>query len=95
MARVYISGGITGVENYEEIFKKKQEELEKKGYEVLNPAKLGLIMPKSATWQEYMNLCIPMLEMCDMIFMLDGWEKSKVATEELKHAVSKNIIVCK
>ena len=95
MKRIYLSGGITGIENYSQIFKRKQTELEELGYEVLNPALLGLIMPTSATWQEYMNLCIPMLDMWHGIYMLDGWEKSKGATEEFNYAVGKRIEMLK
>lgn len=93
MKRIYISGGITGIDNYEELFKQKQIEIEKQGYEVVNPALLGEIMPKSATWQEYMDICIPLLKMCDSIHMLDGWEKSKGANEELKFAVTNGLAV--
>ena len=89
--RVYISGGITGIENYSQIFKRKQEELEELGYEVLNPALLGLLMPTSATWKEYMALCIPMLKMCDCIYMLNGWEKSKGAKKEYNYALKRGI----
>ena len=91
MKRIYISGGITGVDNYEELFKQKQIEIEKQGYEVINPALLGGIMPKSATWKEYMNICIPLLKMCDSIHMLENWEKSKGATEELRFATDNGI----
>ena len=52
-------------------------------------------MPTSATWQEYMNLCIPMLDMCHGIYMLDGWEKSKGATEEFNYAISKRMEMLK
>lgn len=91
MKRVYISGGITGIDNFFEIFREKQEQIESNGYEVINPALLGNIMPSSSTWQEYMDICIPLLKMCDYIVMLENWEKSKGATEELKFALSNGI----
>ena len=91
MKRVYISGGITGVENYKESFSKKQTELEKNGFEVINPALLGNIMPKSASWEEYMIICVDLLCMCDYICMLCGWEKSEGAKAELKFSALNNI----
>lgn len=93
MKKVYISGGITGVDNYKEIFDKKQKELEKYGFSVINPAKLDLIMPKESTWQEYMDICIPLLKMCDCIHMLPNYDKSKGAMEELIFAKENGILV--
>lgn len=93
MSRIYISGPITGVENYIEIFLKKQLELEKLGNEVVNPALLYLIMPNSSTWQEYMDICIPLLKLCDKIAMLKGYENSKGACEELKYALQNGIML--
>ena len=93
MSRIYISGPITGVENYREIFLKKQLELEKLGNEVVNPSLLYLIMPSSSTWQEYMDICIPLLKLCDKITMLKGYENSKGACEELKYALQNGIML--
>ena len=44
--KVYISGKITGNENYREEFAKAQAELEKDGHIVLNPAVLPVGMTK-------------------------------------------------
>jgi len=93
MSRIYISGPITGSENYMEKFSKKQLELEKLGNEVVNPSLLNLIMPKSSTWQEYMDICIPLLKLCDKIVMLDGYERSKGACEELEYALRNGIML--
>ena len=80
MSRIYISGPITGVQNYKEIFLKKQLELEKLGNEVVNPSLLHLIMPKSSTWQEYMDICIPLLKLCGAVRSVAcsiWWEHNK------------------
>lgn len=81
--RIYISGAITGTDDYMERFAEAESDLIKAGYEVVNPAKLDLIMPKNATHKEYMELCIPLLKMCDCIYMLRGWRGSKGANIEL------------
>ena len=36
--RIYISGGITGGENYREAFEKAHEKLTKGGHDVINPS---------------------------------------------------------
>ena len=93
MSRIYISGPITGVENFVEIFLKKQLELEILGNEVVNPSLLYLIMPSSSTWQEYMDICIPLLKLCDKITMLKGYENSRGSCEELKCALQNGIML--
>ena len=93
MSRIYISGPITGVENFREIFLKKQLELEKLGNEVVNPSLLYLIMPSSSTWQEYMDICIPLLKLCDKITMLKGYENSRGSCEELECALQNGIML--
>lgn len=81
--RIYISGAITGTKDYIERFAEAEKNLTEAGYEVVNPAKLDLIMPKTATHKEYMDMCIPLLEICDYIYMLRGWQGSKGANMEL------------
>lgn len=87
MNRIYISGGITGVPDAVDHFKKAQEELEKRGYSVINPALLNSIMPKDATYEDYMMVCLTLLSLCDSIYMLKGWEQSRGANTEYQYAV--------
>lgn len=86
-SRVYISGAITGVADFIDKFGKAETMLRNLGFEVVNPAKCNLILPKSTTWQEYMDVTLCMLKMCDTIFMLEGWETSKGANIELSYAL--------
>ena len=46
--RVYISGGITDVPNFEENFQKAEDELRAAGYAVINPARMYMIVNYSA-----------------------------------------------
>ena len=50
--KVYISGKITGNENYLEEFSKAEKELKYCGYDVVNPAKH--LIP-GFTWKDYMK----------------------------------------
>ncbi|MBE5867967.1 MAG: DUF4406 domain-containing protein [Lachnospiraceae bacterium] len=88
--RVYISGPITGTEDYQERFAKAQEHLESQGYTVINPALVDMIMPADATYDEYMCVDYCLLDMCDTIYMLEGWEKSPGANRELGFALAKH-----
>ena len=88
--RVYISGAITGVANYKEVFKKAKEELEAKGHEVINPAAMDEILPQ-LTWEEYMVIDIALLSVCEAIYMLKGWENSRGANQEYIYAYTKGM----
>ena len=92
--KIYISGKITGTNDYMERFSNKQIELEKRGDEVINPALINSFLPKSTTWKEYMSLCYPMIDMCDAIYLLDGWEDSVGAKIEFDYACRKNKGIC-
>ena len=45
-------------------------------------------MPDDCTYQEYMNISIELLKMCDAIFMLNGYERSKGAKAEYAYMYS-------
>ena len=71
--RIYISGAITGTEDFRERFLKAEKELIAAGYDTVNPARLNDIMPKNATHGEYMRMSFELLDLCDAIYMLDGF----------------------
>lgn len=84
--KVYISGPITGTNDYIERFEKAQEVLEKRGHTVINPALVNSNLPEDTTYDEYMKMSFCMLDMCDAIYLLKGYENSRGASKELKRA---------
>lgn len=87
--RIYISGAISGTDDFMERFTKAQKELESQGYSVINPALVNSNMPKDTTYEEYMKMSFTMLDMADSIYMLKGWEKSCGANREYGYALAK------
>lgn len=86
--RVYISGAITGNDNYKEDFARAERELSAAGHEVINPVKLEDILPQ-LTYEEYMKLDLALLDVCDAVFMLNDWKKSLGANREYGYALAK------
>ena len=79
--RIYISGAITGTTDYKERFAAAEEKLKAAGYEVVNPAKVTEVLPP-LSWETYMGICVPLLAICDAIYMLNGWRDSRGAKIE-------------
>lgn len=87
--RIYISGPITGTDDYMERFAKVEKELTEKGHMVYNPAKINSNMPNGTTYEEYMKVSFCLLDMADAIYIMSGWEKSKGSNREFYYARSK------
>lgn len=91
MKRIYISGQITGTTDFMERFAETEEYLTAEGYSVINPAKVNSFLPEGTTWKEYMKMSFCMMELCDSIYMMKGWRKSKGATREYYYARSRGM----
>lgn len=91
--RIYLSGPITGTEDYMERFAAAESELSEFDMAVVNPAKVNGQLPKETTYSEYMEMSIAMLKQCDAIYMLEGWRKSNGAMVEFEYAYEHGIAI--
>ena len=89
--RVYISGPITGTKDYAMRFAEAEAKLEKMGFSVFNPARVNAELPESLGHEEYMEISMAMLGMCDGIYMLNGWRDSRGACREYGYAIGKGL----
>lgn len=86
MKKIYISGGITGVQDYMEHFSRAQKFLVKKYKYVVNPALINSNLPGNRGYDDYIRVSMALLQCCNMIYMLRGWEKSRGAMLEHQYA---------
>ena len=92
--RIYISGKITGTDDYIERFKEVEEHLGLLyNYEVVNPATMLDHLPDTTTHAEYMHVSYALLDICDGIYLMDGWKDSKGAVMEYDYALEKGLII--
>ena len=85
---VYLSGRITGNENYKQDFSVAEDYLHRLGYIVVSPARLDELSSDKLSYKQYMKVCYSLIDICDIIFMVSGWQKSKGANAELSYAKS-------
>ena len=90
--RIYISGPITGVADYQNKFKAAERLLRSKGYEVVNPTKLDGAMPQ-LDYEDYMEIDLALVRMCQSIYMLNGWKNSRGARREYEAAKNAGLTV--
>lgn len=91
--KIYISGPITGHEDYLAEFaeaRRAVEALFAHSVEVINPARICAELPESTTWEEYMNICFQLLNMADGIYMMPDWKESTGASAEYGYAKALN-----
>lgn len=90
--RIYISGGITGVENYREKFDTCRRVLADlyPEAEIIDPSEILSLLPETLTWEEYMNISMEILKVCDTICMMQKWKYSKGASKEYEYAIEHN-----
>lgn len=92
MKRIYISGAISGTKDAEMRFGDAEEYLHiiYPEAETINPQRIAreaAYTAPSLTHKEYMKLAKTALDMCDAIFMIPGWQKSRGAMWENGYAI--------
>ena len=48
------------------------------------------MLPQDTSYEEYMKMSMCMLDMCDYIYLLKGWQESRGANREYGYALAKD-----
>ena len=94
---IYISGKITGDDNYRTKFAMAEQRLIRDGYSVLNPVEAGDRLDmvhkyaglEPPTWSEYMRKCLVTISGADDVYMLRDWQQSRGA--RLEHNIASEL----
>ena len=75
--RIFLSGPITGTDDAKSRFDAAARKVRKEHPEatVVNPYYAGWMLP-DGEHEEYMRITLVLLDMCDAIYMMHGWEQS-------------------
>ena len=90
--KLYLSGAITGTDDYMDRFSMAEKSLEVE-HTIITPAKVNAQLPSDTDYEDYMKMSFCMLDMCDGIYLLKGWEKSCGSNRELGYAMAKGKII--
>ena len=93
--KVYISGPITGTEDFMERFQEAEDKLKAQGHMVYNPAHANSFMPEGTSHEEYMKVSFALLDIADTIYLLNGWQQSRGANQEYGYALAKGYKIWK
>lgn len=91
--KIYISGPITGTDDYSERFYNAHEKLVEAGYKVVNPAMVNASLPENTTHEEYMKMSITMMSLCDAIYLMRGYENSEGCAIEFSEAIKRHMTI--
>ena len=95
--KIYVSGAVTGIKDYRYIFSNKTWYLNqtnnKYGLYFINPVEmnsqfdaLDINNNEFLNYDDFMKLCYTELELCDGIYLMNGWRNSMGANRELGFA---------
>ena len=91
--RIYLSGPITNDPDYVNKFATADKALHAMKYQVVNPAELYRVLPADATYEEIMSIDLQLMELCEALVQLPGWEKSLGCNREYGYALAKDMII--
>ena len=95
--KIYISGKITDTTDFLERFQFAEDHLQALGHETVNPALIGIklqqLLPFTPIYETYMAVDLAIMQECDAIYLLKGFENSPGSRRERTIAVARGLKV--
>lgn len=90
--KIYIAGPISGTTDYGERFEEAERAIQRKGHEAINPVHIRSVIEtvgaNAIRYDKLMNICKALVDACDAIYMMPGWQRSNGARQEHDEAVN-------
>ncbi len=79
--------------NFKQKFRQAEIQLRNRfpNKDIINPTEITLL--ECCGWEDYMDVCLKMLDKADTICMLEDWQESRGACVEYGYALAKDMIV--
>ena len=90
MLHVYLSGPITGTEDYKDRFEFGEIKVNQKfrnTARAINPVKIAEQLPSTISYEAIMQICFDTINSCDIVLLMPGWEDSKGCNQEYGYAI--------
>ena len=90
MLHVYLSGPITGTEDFKDRFEFGEIKVNQKfrnTARAINPVKIAEQLPENITYEAIMQICFDTINSCDIVLLMPGWEDSKGCNQEYGYAI--------
>jgi nucleoside 2-deoxyribosyltransferase len=90
MLNVYLSGPITGTEDFKDRFEFGEIKVNQKfrnTARAINPVKIAEQLPENITYEAIMQICFDTINSCDIVLLMPGWEDSKGCNQEYGYAI--------
>ena len=90
MLHVYLSGPITGTEDYKDRFEFGEIKVNQKfrnTARAINPVKIAEQLPQNITYEAIMQICFDALKAYDIVLLMPGWERSMGCNQEYGYAI--------
>ena len=75
--KAYISGPITGQDDYFKNFAKAETKLSRLGFAAINPAAINAALPSTTTHAEYMHVSFALIDLCGSGYNDPKWDIKK------------------
>lgn len=89
---LYISGAITGTNDWAERFDYAEQEVVDAGHKAINPVKFHA-RTRGLTFEQMMSIDLALLDIADGIYMISGWENSAGSNREYGYALAKGLAI--